>query len=67
MSRIVAPNNPGKCRVCGCTESRPCQRQFEDGPVPCSWLNAEKTLCSSLACVAEVPLDELISMLDEAA
>jgi hypothetical protein len=50
---------PGKCRVCGCTELNPCLSRGGDGnPVePCAWLDFDHTLCSSLRCVAMVTLD----------
>jgi ParB/RepB/Spo0J family partition protein len=44
-----AEDEPGTCRVCGCTEGDPCD--LEDGP--CSWANAEKTLCSNPDCKEE--------------
>lgn len=55
----------GVCRVCGCTEARACvlapelHEGFGDGPVTCSWIDPDGTLCSNPACVAEIPLAEL--------
>jgi hypothetical protein len=45
----------GRCRVCGCTDLCPCI----NAGVPCSWVDAEHTLCNSVECVARVPLREL--------
>jgi ParB family chromosome partitioning protein len=39
------PDQPGVCRVCGCTNETPC----EDGGFPCRWVDKEKTLCSACA------------------
>lgn len=45
----------GVCRLCGCTEDKPCRfvdRSGDLGELPggaCSWVDAERTLCS--ACV----------------
>jgi hypothetical protein len=54
----------GKCRVCGCSELDPCLAYVGPGQpmVPCSWLDPQHTLCSSLLCVASVPLDELLAI-----
>lgn len=42
----------GRCRVCGCTDDRACLVLEYSGAVgPCSWADAEGTLCS--ACVPE--------------
>ena len=46
---------PGKCRVCGCTETTPCH--LEDGP--CAWFDREKTLCTNLLCIGAVPMSVL--------
>ena len=64
MSRIIAPNNPGKCRVCGCTELKPCLYQVAQGEplVTCSWMDAEKTLCTNLRCIGATSLGELMRM-----
>lgn len=35
----------GTCRECGCTEDDACMTKFG----PCSWVNAEHTLCSGCA------------------
>lgn len=40
---------PGICFVCGCSQNRPCVGG--DG-VPCSWVDAQQTVCSS--CMAEL-------------
>ena len=59
----------GKCRVCGCTELNPCI--FADDPYPqlrdafnlnaeaeltCAWMDAERTLCTNVRCIALTPL-----------
>lgn len=54
----------GQCRVCGCTERKPCALEFvdEDGEaaaVACTWVNAARTLCSNPNCLAEVPPETL--------
>jgi hypothetical protein len=45
----------GRCRVCGCTDRRPCQllEPFR----PCGWANVSHTLCDNPRCLAEVPLE----------
>jgi hypothetical protein len=60
---------PGVCRICGCTELSPCifEADFLEGNerpelLRCSWMDAGRTLCSNLHCVAQVPLDELVAM-----
>lgn len=49
----------GKCRICGCTQERPC---LDDNNVPCSWIDREHTLCDNLDCIALVPIGELEQM-----
>ena len=49
-------NVVGRCRVCGCSNDRPCE--LEDG-MPCAWVDLEKTLCCNPRCVALVPLADL--------
>jgi len=49
----------GICRVCGCTELAPC---CLDGGLPCAWLDADRTLCDNLECIAQVPIGELEQM-----
>jgi hypothetical protein len=49
----------GKCRVCGCTVDRPC---LDETGLPCSWIDAEHTLCDNLDCIARVPMSELEKM-----
>jgi len=51
---------PGTCRICGCTEDLPCIDP--EGLTPCSWMDADRTLCNSIKCVAQVPLSELERM-----
>jgi len=67
MSRrpvIAVQSISGKCRVCGCTELNPCL--FDMGPgqplETCIWFDFDHTLCTSLRCVAAVPLEELVDM-----
>jgi hypothetical protein len=69
MSRIFAPGDPGKCRVCGCSELRPCLYQEQQGEplIACSWIDLERTLCSNFRCIAVIPFDELVRMLEAAA
>lgn len=50
----------GKCRICGCTDEKPCVDQ--DGNVVCAWLDAAHTLCDNLECLAQVPMCELEKM-----
>lgn len=40
---------PGMCFVCGCQETSPCPTA---GGGPCSWMDAQRTVCSS--CVHEL-------------
>lgn len=67
--KIIAAGDPGKCRVCGCSELKPCLFQFRPGEplMACSWIDAGRTLCSNLQCIAQVPLDELMELVSEAA
>jgi hypothetical protein len=53
-----------KCRVCGCTELRPCLFSVGQGNplMPCSWLDLDHTLCTNPRCVGAVPLAELDEM-----
>jgi hypothetical protein len=69
MSRHIRPQligagNPGKCRICGCSELRPCLFKIEPGHplVACAWIDEERTLCSNPRCVAEIPLRELMAI-----
>jgi hypothetical protein len=51
----------GVCRVCRCTRDHACMVPLGDGrDVPCWWVNSSMTLCSNPACLAAIPLDELI-------
>lgn len=61
MTAVVEAN---KCRVCGCTDSKPCLlASEEDGsPVPCYWIDFDHTLCSNLRCIGVVPLSEILSL-----
>ena len=67
----------GRCRVCGCTEERPCldalvlhvetlgDNDPRIGQVSrCSWMDEARTLCDNLDCIARVPLSELEAMLN---
>lgn len=47
----------GRCRYCGCTDLSPCV--CPDTGLPCSWLNAEHTVCDNVPCIARVPIAEL--------
>ena len=54
---------PGKCRVCGCTETTPCIYLHNDEHLtPCGWMDAERTLCTNLHCVGATPLADLEAM-----
>jgi hypothetical protein len=51
---------PGRCRVCGCTELKPCQIRTDDaGFCPCWWVDKAHTLCSNPRCIAVIPLSEI--------
>jgi hypothetical protein len=55
----------GVCRVCGCTDVMPCTILSWDDPsqvVQCAWLDEAHTLCSNPACVAEVPVGQLLDI-----
>lgn len=46
----------GQCRVCGCTERKPCVLEFvdEDGETAaagCQWVDPARTLCSNPKCL----------------
>ena len=47
---------PGRCRVCGCTETTPCHLEHGE---PCAWFDREKTLCTNLMCIGKVPMCDL--------
>lgn len=53
-----------QCRVCGCTELRPCMVRVGDGDLVeiCQWMDADHTLCSAPPCIAQIPLSELEQM-----
>lgn len=54
---------PGVCRFCGCTETTPCTVPIDEGETgPCSWVDANATLCTNPNCVAQFSLDELLAM-----
>lgn len=61
---LIAVGNPGKCRVCGCSELKPCLFRTQPGhPVmACSWIDEQRTLCSNPRCVALIPLEELMRL-----
>jgi ParB/RepB/Spo0J family partition protein len=40
----------GVCRICGCTDSSPCETDDGEG---CSWADNTETLCDAKKCVAE--------------
>jgi ParB/RepB/Spo0J family partition protein len=46
----VEEPEPDTCIYCGCSENDACR--LEDG-TNCSWLNAERTICSNPECVAQ--------------
>lgn len=42
------------CRHCGCDEDHACMIPNPDNPhaaIPCSWWNAEKTVCNNPDCI----------------
>jgi hypothetical protein len=53
----VAPGlHPGVCRVCGCTDTDPCELNETQA---CWWIDEAHTLCSNPRCVAVVPLSQI--------
>lgn len=62
--RIIAPASPGKCRVCSCSQLKPCLIQIAQGEplAACSWIDFDHTLCSNFRCIGAIPLDELLEM-----
>ncbi|MEJ7831298.1 MAG: hypothetical protein WKF79_00145 [Nocardioides sp.] len=45
---------PGMCRVCGCTENRPCSIPAGKASQTCGWVpNSDRTLCDNPDCVAK--------------
>jgi hypothetical protein len=64
---VTIPHAAGKCRVCGCSELRPCMSEGGDGnPVQfCSWFDLEETLCTNLPCIGATPLETLLKMTRE--
>jgi hypothetical protein len=63
---------PGKCRVCGCTDTTPCEMPEAapglrenslwdaQGFFACWWVDESRTLCSNPRCVGVIPLHELL-------
>ncbi len=45
-------NDSGTCKYCGCEEDAACQ--LPDGP--CHWTDADETVCSNPACVAQAAI-----------
>lgn len=64
IGKIIAASAPGKCRVCGCSQLKPCLFRIADGEplLSCTWIDFDHTLCSNFRCIAIVPLDELLEM-----
>jgi hypothetical protein len=62
--RIIAPGAPGKCRVCGCSQLKPCLLQIAPGEplIACAWIDFDHTLCSNFRCIGTIPLDELLEL-----
>ena len=54
---------PGRCRICGCTEERPCIDP--ETQMPCGWLDREHTLCDNINCIARVPMSEIETMIPD--
>jgi hypothetical protein len=54
----------GVCRVCGCTEEKPCWLEWNDiDPAePCAWLDPGHTICTNPACIAVTPLSLLMEI-----
>ena len=51
---------PGRCRVCGCTDTNPCiEDPFQEDGHTCAWLDFDHTLCDSIKCIGAVSLQEL--------
>jgi hypothetical protein len=55
----MAVLTPGKCRVCGCTDARPC---LIGDAQTCSWFDKDHTLCDNLDCIAVTPMSEIQQM-----
>jgi hypothetical protein len=64
----------GECRICGCTEVKPCRFLDPDYPealdpediledqapeLTCYWVDACRTLCSNPRCLAVIPLETI--------
>lgn len=41
----------GICRICGCTETTPCQVVLFGTVVLCSWLDKDRDLCTNRSCI----------------
>ena len=41
----------GICKYCGCTDTAPCVFDRGDGPEACAWVDEDRDLCTSPACV----------------
>jgi hypothetical protein len=53
---------PGKCRYCGCTETRACVLtivciEHSQVPIMCCWWDHERTVCSNPSCVKKHELE----------
>jgi hypothetical protein len=60
-----APGAPGRCRICGCTETSACVGiPIREGHFAnCSWADSSQTLCTNPVCLekAGAPVQELVS------
>jgi hypothetical protein len=60
------------CQICGCTETKPCQiteRNPQTGEFrkrTCQWFDTNYTLCSNPRCIAQMPLEDLEMMVEQA-
>jgi hypothetical protein len=55
------------CRVCGCTDEKPCQITTKTGQrIACEWFDNDCTLCSNFRCIAQTPLADLERMMQDA-
>ncbi len=51
-------NEPGRCRICGCTDEKPCRMLPDPDRSPagqnlitCQWADKSRTLCTNPACL----------------
>jgi hypothetical protein len=62
ISDFIDRSQPGRCRICGCTEANACvDIKAPGGEVRnCAWTDPSFTLCDNPACIAKVAAPEAV-------